>query len=124
MLSMISASTVLLATSNLRLSNAISHNFTKLQCNVTETGDIPYCPVYNVLWAWCLFLMICVPYGLVFIRCLYYILYKRSWRSLPGWKIFLFSMGLETLNAIGLALMAFMLLPHLNNAIQVFIDSV
>jgi hypothetical protein len=134
----VSKGSILLAASNLRPS-ADSVNQSDLWCTNTNCVAIPrpfqyytgnltclagsylhraqQCVVYRVMWAWALLLMVCVPYALVFVRCLWRVVFKK--KANPTLKALAFSMTVETLHAIGSSIFTFTVLPSLDNAIQV-----
>ena len=87
---------------------------TRIRNNATFNQD--ECYVVRNYWAWSIFLMICTPYAFIFIRCFWRVLFKR--KKNPEISTFLFALIIETLHTIGLCLLVFIVLPSLDNAVQ------
>jgi chitin synthase len=73
------------------------------------------CYVMRMYWAWSLYLMISVPHLFVFIRCAWYLMFKK--KKKPTWRTRLSVLLIETLHSIGLCMLVFLVLPSLDHAL-------
>lgn len=86
--------------------------------SVNLTYTVEECVVHKVMWGWSLFLMICMPYAFVTVRNLKRVM-NGNYHQLVNWKTLGFALIVETMHAVGIALMVFIALPALDNVIEV-----
>jgi chitin synthase len=82
---------------------------------LVEAYQADQCYVMRMYWAWSLYLMISVPQLFVFIRCFWYIMFKK--KKKPTWRIRFSVLLVETLYSIGLCMFVFLVLPSLDHAL-------
>lgn len=80
------------------------------------------CVTHRVMWGWSLFVMVCMPYALTFVRNLRRIVTGR-FRRRVNWRTLFFVMIIETLYAVGTSLLVFIVLPTVDSVIEVSRES-
>lgn len=85
------------------------------EVRLVEAYQADQCYVMRLYWNWALYLMISVPQLFVFVRCLFYVIFKK--KKTPTHGIRFAVLLVETVYSIGLCLLVFVVLPSLDNAI-------
>lgn len=76
------------------------------------------CVTHRVMWGWSLFVMVCMPYAFTFVRNLRRIINGKYKRRI-NWKTVFVVIIIETLYAVGMSLLVFVVLPTVDNVIEV-----
>ena len=76
------------------------------------------CSVHRAMWGWSLFMMVCMPYAFVFIRNLKRIV-RGKYRKPITWSTLGMVLVVETMYAVGMSIFVFIVLPSVDNVIEV-----
>ena len=91
----------------------------KMDCLPSDQPfDANECIVHRAMWGWSLFIMVCMPYAFVFLRNLKRVV-SCKYRRPVNWKTLGIVLIPETLYAIGMSMLVFIVLPSVDNIIEV-----
>ncbi|XP_013390586.1 uncharacterized protein LOC106158988 isoform X2 [Lingula anatina] len=85
-------------------------NVTRFRRADAPRVTLKLCDELAVKWIWALFAVLCLPYLLTFVKCLWKILFKQT--EWPTMKVAILVTSVETAHTCGLCLLTFLILPY------------